>query len=134
MSPINLDSSRRSILSLDRTVVLVFQQINDLTDHDQNGTQSHKLTSSLFNSKRKVTRLPLRAAAPDCKVALRFHTSHTPSRAEPAPHPRTRPWISRPESEGRSAHLLPPARPLHQTTKASETEDCAKSAPCCDSD
>ena len=25
--------------------VLVFQQVDDLTDHDQNGTQSHKLTS-----------------------------------------------------------------------------------------
>ena len=25
--------------------ILVFQQINDLTDHDQNGTQSHRFTS-----------------------------------------------------------------------------------------
>ena len=29
------------------TVVLVFQQVNDLTDHDQNRTQTHKLTSIL---------------------------------------------------------------------------------------
>ena len=27
--------------------VLVFQQVNDLTDHDQNRTQTHKLTSIL---------------------------------------------------------------------------------------
>lgn len=25
--------------------VLVFQQLNDLTNHDQNGAQTHKLTS-----------------------------------------------------------------------------------------
>ena len=45
MSPINLDSSRRSILSFDRTVVLVFQQVDDLADHDQNRAQTHLLTS-----------------------------------------------------------------------------------------
>ncbi len=30
------------------TVVLVFQQVNDLTDHDQNGPQTHKLISSPY--------------------------------------------------------------------------------------
>ena len=28
--------------------VLVFQQINDLTDHDQNGPQTHRLISSPY--------------------------------------------------------------------------------------
>ena len=30
------------------TVVLVFQQVDDLTDHDQNGPQTHKLISSPY--------------------------------------------------------------------------------------
>ena len=47
MSPINLDSSRCSNFSLNRIVVLVFQQVDDLTDHNQNRTQTHKLTSIL---------------------------------------------------------------------------------------
>ena len=71
--------------------VLVFQQVDDLTDHDQNGTQSHKLTSFLFNSKRKATRLPLRAAVPDCTADPRSHTDRTPNRAAPVPRLRTRP-------------------------------------------
>ena len=72
------------------TVILVFQQVDDLTDHDQNGTQSHRLTPPISN-KRIATRLPLRAAAPDCTVVPRSRTGHTPSRAAPAPRPRTRP-------------------------------------------
>ena len=30
------------------TVVLVFQKIDNLTDHDQNGPQTHKLISSPY--------------------------------------------------------------------------------------
>ncbi len=30
------------------TVVLVFQQVDDLTDHDQNGPQTHRLISSPY--------------------------------------------------------------------------------------
>lgn len=45
MSPINLDSSRCSNFSLNRIVVLVFQKVDDLTNHDQNRAQTHKLTS-----------------------------------------------------------------------------------------
>ena len=35
-------------LSLNSTVVLVFQQVDDLTDHNQNGTQSNRLTPFLL--------------------------------------------------------------------------------------
>lgn len=85
-----------------------------------------------INSTRITTQLPLHAAVPDCTVAPRSRTDRTPDRAVPAPHPRTRPSTSRPESEGRSAPLSPPARSLHQTMKACEIWDCARSAQNCD--